>query len=103
MPVVVGTYILDLFIPEALSLKGKRFVLKRVFDKVKAKGFNVSISEVDQNNKWQRSLVAVSTVGNSAQHVNSTLDKALFFIEELGLVEVLSAKLDIYTIGELQG
>ncbi len=99
MAVVVGTYLLDLFIPDALSLKGKRFVLRKIFDRVKSKGFNVSISEVDSNDKWQRSMIAVSTVGNSTGHVNSTLDKTLVFIEDLGLAEVISARLEIYTIG----
>ncbi len=100
MPVVVGTYLLDIFIPESSSLKGKRYVLKRMFDRIKAKGFNISISEVDYGDKWQRSFVALSTVGNDAAHVNSILDKALSFIENMGLVEVISARLEIIQLGE---
>ncbi len=101
MAIIIGTYILDIFIPDSQSLKGKRFILKRIFDRIRSKGFNISISEVDHNDKWQRSYIAVSTVGNNVGHVNSTLDKALDFIERSGLVEVISARLEIFTIGDI--
>lgn len=52
---------LEFFFPEAHSLKEKRFNLRRLKDRLKAK-FNVSIAEVGYQDLWQRSVVALAAV-----------------------------------------
>ena len=60
---IVGLLTLDLHIPEANSLKSKRRVIKSLIEKIKNK-FNVSISEVDAQNLWQRSVIGIAYVSN---------------------------------------
>jgi len=94
---VVGVCHLDVRIPENHSLKGKRHVLRKVTDRVKQR-FNVAISEVGDNDLWQRAQIGICTVSNDRQHVNSSLDKVIDFIEKMYVVEVVKTEMEILTI-----
>jgi len=91
---IIGICHLDFLIHDNLSLKGKRQVLRKVIDKVKKK-YNVSVAEVGDNNKWQRSQVGLCVVGNDRKHINSSLDKIIDFIDELNIVEILNSEIEI--------
>lgn len=91
---VIGICHLDFFIHDNLSLKGKRQVLKKVLDRVRRK-FNVSIAEVSDNDKWQRSQVGFCVVGNDKKYINSSLDRIINFIDGLGIVEILDSEIEI--------
>ena len=57
---VVGVLKLTLFIPENHSLKGKRGVLNKIKARV-SNTFNVSISECEDQDLWQRTVLGVVT------------------------------------------
>ena len=56
----VGVLTLTFHIPHAQSLKDKRMVLRRVKDRL-AK-FNVAVSEVEHQDRWQRAGLGVVTI-----------------------------------------
>lgn len=62
------------------SLKEKRAVLQRVITRTKQK-FNVSIAEVDHQNLWQLSKLAIVTVSSSRQAAERELDHAIKFLD----------------------
>lgn len=72
----VGLLTLELYIPDAHSLKEKRQVLRSLKDKLRRK-FNVAIAELDHQDVWQRSLVGIVTLSNEDRHVQETLQKVL--------------------------
>lgn len=90
---VIGVCQLELFLHENASLKGKRQVLKSIIQKTRQK-FNVSISEVDAQDLWQRAVLGICSVGNDQQVVNSALDKVVQFIEQTQLAEVADSTLE---------
>jgi len=90
---------LTLDIPAAASLKAKRQVLRRVTDRVKAK-FNVAVAEVEDNDVWNRAVVALAVVGNERRHVNEMMDKILQFIDDLYVAPVAAKELEILSFGE---
>jgi uncharacterized protein YlxP (DUF503 family) len=94
---VVGICQLDFRIPENHSLKGKRHVIRKVLDRVRHR-FNVSISEVGDNDLWQRAKIGICTVGNDRRHINSSLDKVMDFIEKMNLVEMVHTEMEIITL-----
>jgi len=94
---VIGVCKLDLRIPENHSLKGKRHVLRKLMDRVRAR-FNVAISEVGDNDLWQRAQMGFCTVGNDRRHINSSLDKVIYFIEQMNLVEMERTEIEIITL-----
>jgi len=93
---VIGICQLDLRIPENHSLKGKRHVLRKMMDRVRHR-FNVAISEVGDNDLWQRAQIGICAVGNDRGHVNSSLDKVIDFIEKMHLVEMVGTEIEILT------
>ncbi|HUL29256.1 MAG TPA: DUF503 domain-containing protein [Thermodesulfobacteriota bacterium] len=94
---VIGVCKLDLLIPENHSLKEKRHVLRKLTDRVRNR-FNVAISEVGDNDLWQRAQMGFCTVGNDRRHINSSLDKVINFIEQMNLVEMLQTEIEIITL-----
>ena len=72
---VIALLTLDIHIPHAQSLKDKRMVVRRVKDRLRTK-FNVSVSEVDHQDLWQRAQVSVVTVGSDEAYVQQTLKLA---------------------------
>jgi uncharacterized protein len=91
---------LTLDIPAAGSLKAKRQVLRRVTDRVKAK-FNVAVAEVEDNDVWNRAVVALSVVGNERRHVTDMMDKILQFVDDMYVAPVHSKEVEVVGFSEL--
>ena len=79
----LGVLSVSLHIPAAQSLKGKRFVLKSLKDKVRGK-FNVSIAELDGQDKWQVSTLGFAMVSNDHRHIDSCSQNILSSLESFG-------------------
>jgi uncharacterized protein len=94
---VIGVCRLHLRIPENHSLKEKRHVIRKVIDRVRHR-FNVAISEVADNDLWQRAQIGFCTVGNDRRFVNSSLDKIIDFIEKMYVAEVIEKEMEIITV-----
>ena len=74
MYVAVGR--VRLLLPGNHSLKGKRHVLRRVLERVRAR-HPVAVAEVADQDKWQVAVLGLAAVGNEARHVQSMLDAAV--------------------------
>jgi len=94
---VVGICQLDIRIPENHSLKGKRHVIRKLIDRVRSR-FNAAISEVGDNDLWQRAQIGICVVGNDHRHINSSLDKIIDFIEKMNLIETIHTEMEILTV-----
>ena len=70
----------DLLIPGCQSLKEKRFVLSSLKARLRGR-FNASVAEVDHQDKWQRSVLAVAIVGSDHKVVDETCGSVRRFIE----------------------
>jgi len=66
-------------LPENLSLKGKRQVLKSITTRVRSK-FNVSVAEVDDHDLWQLATIGICCVSNNKRYTNEVLSKVVDFI-----------------------
>ncbi len=89
MPAIIGFLEIHISIPEAQSLKEKRGVVKRIIERVKKK-FNVSVSEIEEQDKWQASVVGVVAIGTSKKVVDATLEKVIHYIEEISPGRILN-------------
>ena len=76
----IGLLQLDLHIPYAHSLKEKRMALRRLKDRLR-KRFNVSVSELDHQELWQRAQVGVVSVGPDPGYLEKQLNLALQEVE----------------------
>ena len=91
----VGVCKVRLRLPENLSLKGKRQVLRSITTRVKNR-FNVSIAEVDDHDLWQLATLGICCVSNSKQHTNEVLSRVVDFITESRFeVEILGYEIEM--------
>jgi len=95
----VGVARVSLDIPASSSLKAKRQVVRRVTDRVKAR-FNAAVAEVEENDVWQRAVLAFAVVSNDKAHCNEQLDKIIHFIEEMYVAPVTGREIEILGFGD---
>ncbi|MFO7652042.1 MAG: DUF503 domain-containing protein [bacterium] len=87
----VGLLEIDCFIAESTSLKDKRRVLSSLFERLRRQ-FNVALCEVDFQDQWQRSLVAVVFVNTEWRMVQSAMSKLLEYVERDHRLNVLGSE-----------
>lgn len=78
---VVGVIIIDIYIPQALSLKEKRHYIRSIKDKL-ISNFKISVSEIDFHDSWQRSRIGAVVIGRDKEGVNQVLSSVVKFSEK---------------------
>ncbi len=76
----IGSIVFDIHIPYSRSLKEKRMVINSMKEKLRKK-FNVSVSEVGELDKHQKSQVAVVLVAPNQNQVEKNLDIIINYVE----------------------
>jgi len=92
---IIGSCSIELHLPESLSLKDKRHIVKSIKDRVRNK-FNVSIAEVDGNDLWQRAVLAACVVANDKKFANQVLAQVVEQVKRERSVVLLDYHLEIY-------
>ena len=70
----------EFMIQTAHSLKEKRAVLQRMITRTKQK-FNVSVAEIDFQDVWQRTRIAVVTVASVKEAADREMNYALHYLQ----------------------
>jgi uncharacterized protein YlxP (DUF503 family) len=85
---------IEIRLPENHSLKGKRQVIKSTITRLQNK-FNVSVSEVDNQDLWQLATLGVACVSNHRRHADETLSNVVkFVVQNYPDVELLSSEIE---------
>lgn len=91
---IIGICTCEIFIFNSNSLKSKRSVVKSIIEKSKNR-FNISIAEVGDNDKWQKSIIAISTISNEQKIVEETIEKVINFFDSYSEIEIISIKREL--------
>lgn len=83
---IVGLAACEFLIYDRHSLKEKRAVLQRVMTRLKQK-YNVSVAEVDYQDTWQRTKIAIAVVSSARLPAESELQNALKFVDSFPELE----------------
>ena len=94
MAMVVGVAKLSLRLHGNQSLKGKRKVIKSICERVR-KRFNLAVAETDSQDLWQAAELGIVAVGNEGRYIESKLDKASNFVEDLQLAEIVDVQREL--------
>ena len=89
----IGVLKVSVHIPNAQSLKDKRMVIKSLKDKVRSK-FNVSVSELDNQDKWQVATLGFAMISNDNRYVDSCLQNILSLIDSFGTCLICESKFE---------
>ncbi len=93
---IVSVCKISLVLPSS-SLKEKRRIIRSIMGKTSNK-FNVSISEVAENEQWGRSVIGISSVSSSLRHGEKSIEKAIRFIESERVdVEIIDIDRETFT------
>jgi uncharacterized protein YlxP (DUF503 family) len=90
---MIGYLECDCMIYDAQSLKDKRAVLQRIIVRLKQR-FNVSVSEIDHQDVWQRTKLGIVSVSSSKVITEKELQKVLDFIDSFPEIERAETSLD---------
>ncbi|MCG8353866.1 MAG: DUF503 domain-containing protein [Chloroflexales bacterium] len=77
---IVGSCTIVLHLPAARSLKEKRQVIKSLIARVRNE-YNVSIAEVDAQDRWQTAVLGLACVSSSQKYAQGQLEAVVRFIE----------------------
>ena len=69
----IGVLQIELYLPEAGSLKDKRRVVLSLKDAV-VKPPSIAVAEVDALDKHRRAVLGITTVSNDGKHIRTVLD-----------------------------
>ncbi len=78
---IIGAAVCECILYDAQSLKDKRAIIKSILSKAKQR-YNLSASEIDFQNVWQRSKFAFVSVGTSRVQIERELHHALALIDQ---------------------
>jgi uncharacterized protein YlxP (DUF503 family) len=91
---VIGTLAITLQVPDSMSLKDKRQVVRSLTSRLRHT-FNVAVAEVGDQNLWQSAVIGVACVSADARHADEMCQKALRFVENEGDALVLRSQFEL--------
>lgn len=83
---IVGLTTCECLIYDAHSLKDKRAVLQRIIMRLKQR-YNLSVAEVDYQDTWQRTKIAIAVVSSVKVSADKELQNALKLIDSFPEIE----------------
>ena len=91
---VVGILSIKVVMRSSHSLKDKRRIIKSLKDKTRNK-FNVSVSEIEDQDNLKCSKIGVAMVGTDRQYVNSKLSSIISSFRFFPQAELVDYELDL--------
>lgn len=91
---IVGLLNISLLLNNSFNLKDKRRILNSIKDQLRSK-FNISISVVDDNAKYNYSQLGVACVSSNVHFTGELLNRVLRNIEDRYDVEVINIERSI--------
>ena len=76
----LGLLTIYLYLPGCSSLKGKRKRLKPLIARLHRE-FNISVAEVDHQDAWQNTVLAIAMVSSNQKHTQRSLQGVVDWIE----------------------
>jgi uncharacterized protein YlxP (DUF503 family) len=86
---IVGILTLEIYIAESTSLKQKRMVLHSFKARLR-NSFNVAVTQVADEDKWQKSTLAVVGVERNRRSADSLLSNVVNFTNEFAGVSIIN-------------
>jgi uncharacterized protein len=90
----IGVLQIEIAIPDAMSLKDKRRVVKSLKDRI-AHGHNVSIAEVDALDEHRRSIIGMAMVSNDRRYVEGALSKLVDFVRSVPQASLVDYQIEL--------
>lgn len=90
----IGILKLIIFIHNSNSLKEKRMILHSLKAKLR-NNFNVAVTQIDDEDKWQRATLAVAGVEKNRNNMNSILSRIINFVEDFNNINLINHEMEL--------
>jgi uncharacterized protein YlxP (DUF503 family) len=90
----IGLLRLVLFIGDSNSLKAKRMVLHSLKARLR-NNFNIGVVQIADEDKWQKSTLAIVGLSKDRNMINSTLSHIVNFVENFHGVQLLDYQIQL--------
>jgi uncharacterized protein YlxP (DUF503 family) len=80
---IIGVMTVYISLPGVDSLKGKRSIVKSLIGRLKSR-FNISISEVEEQDNRVRAFIGISIVSNEGRFIDRQFDSIIDFMRNDG-------------------
>jgi uncharacterized protein YlxP (DUF503 family) len=77
---MIATITIHLHLPACASLKEKRGRIKPLIGRLHRE-FNISVAEMDLQDKWQEAVIGCAMIGNDRGHLESALQNVARWVE----------------------
>ena len=91
----IGVLTLELHLPQAHSLKEKRFVVRKIKDRLRAR-FNVAVAELDHQDLWQRAVLGVVSVSSDRKALETLFEAVQRESEKVLDGDLVGTELDFF-------
>ena len=95
---VIGCCSIKFYLHGNNSLKGKRRVVRAIKDRLK-NDFNVSVTEVGDQDVWQSLHIGISAVGSNRPYMDGLISKVVDAIDKMNLAEMVNFKTETLNMG----
>lgn len=90
---IIAVLKVDLYLHGASSLKDKRTIIRGIKDRLNNK-FNVSLAEVDFQDKWQRTQLGIVQVGSDFKYLEKSMNSIFKILDSNPLAEIVEHSLE---------
>ena len=97
----IAAALIELSLPDAETIKAKRRVSNAVKSKLRQR-FNLSTAEVADHDDRHSLCIGCVMVGVDTRHLRSQMEKAIRYVESLGLAEVVGDDIAVLRLDELE-
>ena len=91
----IGVLTLELHLPQAHSLKEKRFVVRKIKDRLRAR-FNVAVAELDHQDLWQRAVLGVVSISSDRKALETLFEAVQRESEKVLDGDLVGSELDFF-------
>ena len=91
----IGVLTLELHLPQAHSLKEKRFVVRKIKDRLRAR-FNVAVAELDHQDLWQRAVLGVVSISSDRKALETLFEAVQRESEKVLDGDLVGMELDFF-------
>lgn len=89
----VGLLLVDCFLGDSQSLKDKRRILSSITERLR-RSYNLALCEVEYQDQWQRSRIAIVLVNTEWPMVQQSVSKILSLLERDGRIGILNSEVE---------
>jgi uncharacterized protein YlxP (DUF503 family) len=97
---LIAAALIELAVPDADSIKARRRLANAVRDRLRQR-FNLSVAEVGDQDDRHGVCIGCVAVGIDPRHLQQKMERAIEFVDGLGLAEVVADDILVARLDEL--